>query len=313
MEDYQEFMVFEIEESGDRNRVAIDKDELSFYLAPEKALIIVREELRRIYLWKGAKSNVRKRFLGSRIATEIQGEIMKNGYHRCKIVSIDQGDEAQEFLNVFGLESMEVTEKLEDKVILRNSVRERLEQQKVLDTKIESSETSKLDEIKKILANDEKILWIKSTTKKMTKSWLDSLVKDKKFKNRIKSIIKMDDIEEQMFETREVITNKRIITNSKINEYYDFSDISNVYFNQEGPLAILNLNGLRSFVIEESKGVYRVWFTTDTRDGDKFVFLFEGLTSEEYHKLVDIFTSVIPFRAEIPKETGKLTYIPKAR
>ena len=75
----------------------------------------------------------------------------------------------------------------------------------------------------------------------------------------------------------------------------------------------MNLNGLRSFVIEESKGVYRVWFTTDTRDGDTFVFLFEGLTSEEYHKLVDIFTSVVPFRAEIPKETGKLTYIPKAR
>ncbi|MHA2393905.1 MAG: hypothetical protein ACXAEX_18390 [Promethearchaeota archaeon] len=68
MEDYQEFMVFEIEESGDRNRVAIDKTELGFYLDPEKALIIVREELRRIYLWKGAKSNVRKRFLGSRIA-----------------------------------------------------------------------------------------------------------------------------------------------------------------------------------------------------------------------------------------------------
>ena len=67
MEEYQEFMVFEIEDSGDRNKIVIDKEELGFYLEPEKAIIIVREDIRRIYLWKGAKSNVRKRFLGSRI------------------------------------------------------------------------------------------------------------------------------------------------------------------------------------------------------------------------------------------------------
>jgi len=114
MAEYQEFMVFEIEDSGDKNKINIDKEELSFILHPEKTLTIVREDLRRIYLWKGAKSSVRKRFLDSRIATEIQGELMKNGFHRCKVISIDQGDEVQEFLNVFGLESMEVTEELED-------------------------------------------------------------------------------------------------------------------------------------------------------------------------------------------------------
>jgi hypothetical protein len=312
MEDYQEFMVFEIEESGDRNRVAIDKEELGFYLDPEKALIIVREELRRIYLWKGAKSNVRKRFLGSRMATEIQGEIMKNGYHRCKIVSIDQGDEAQEFLNVFGLESMEVIEKLEDKVIFRNSVRERLEQQNMLDTKIETSETSKLNEIKNLLDKDENMLWIKSTSQKITKNWLESLLKNKKYKNRINLLTKIDNLEEEIFEKREVITNKRIITNSKMNEIYDFSKILNIYFNQEGPLAILKIDGLKSFDIEESKGKYDVWFNTESKEGNACVFLFEGLTEEEYHKVVDVFTFVVPFRAEIPKEPGKLTYIPKA-
>ncbi|MFX1326472.1 MAG: hypothetical protein ACFE8N_16090 [Promethearchaeota archaeon] len=311
MEEYQEFMVFEIEDSGDRNKIVIDKEELSFYLEPEKVIIIVREDLRRIYLWKGAKSNVRKRFLGSRIATELQGELMKSGLHRCKIVSIDQGDEAQEFLNVFGLETMEVTEKLEDKVILRNSARERLEQQKALDTKFESSETSKLDEIKKILAEDENMLWIKSTILKITKNWLDSLLKNKNYKNRINAINKMEDIEGQDFETREVLTNKRIITNSKLNEIYDFSNISNVFFNQEGPLAILNLKGLTSFVVEESKGVYDIWFYTDTKQGYECVFLFEGLSIAQYHKLLDIFILDFSFRPEIPKEVGRLTFLPK--
>lgn len=183
MGEYHEFMVFSIEDSGDKNQINIEKEELHFYLHPEKTILIVREDLRRIYLWKGAKSSVRKRFLGSRVATEIQGELMKNGFHRCKVISVDQGDEVEEFLNVFGLESMNVSEKLEDKVILRNSVRDHLEHQKILDTKIEASESSKLDEIKKLLDGDERMIWIKSTTLKITKDWLNSLVKNKKYKS----------------------------------------------------------------------------------------------------------------------------------
>lgn len=311
MTEYQEFKLFEIEESGDKNRINIDMEELRFYLHTDKTLIIVREDLRRIYLWKGAQSSVRKRFLGSRTATEIQGELMKNGFHRCKVISIDQGDEVQEFLNVFGLESMEVTERLEDKKILRNSERERLEQKKTLETKIDITETSKLDEIKKLLDKEEKMLWIKSSLLKITKQWLKSLVKNKKFKNRIKNIPKTDGIEEENFERRDVITNKRIITNNKINEFYDFSGISDIYFKQQGLIAILDLKGLRSFDIEESKGIYDVWFNAEPKNGGECVFLFEGLTTEEYHKMIDIFTLVIPFRAEIPKEVGKLTYIPK--
>lgn len=311
MAEYQEFMVFEIEESGDKNKINIEKEELSFYLRTEKTLIIVREDLRRIYLWKGAKSSVRKRFLGSRIATKVQGEMMKNGFHRCKVISIDEGDEVQEFLNVFGLESREVTEILEDKKVIRNSIRESLEQQKLLNTKLEVTETSKLDEIKKLLDEDEKMLWIKSISMKITKNWLKSILKNKKYKNRIKKITKMDEIAEEIFEKRDVITNKRILTNNKINDFYDFSGISDVYFNKKGQIAILELKGLRSFDIEESKGAYDIWFNAEPKNGGECVFLFEGLTTEEYHKLIDIFTLVTPFRAEIPKEVGKLTYVHK--
>lgn len=309
MFEYHEFMVFEMEDSGDKNQIFIEKEELNFYLHPEKTLIIVREDLRRIYLWKGAKSTVRKRFLGSRVATEIQGEIMKIGYHRCKVISVDQGDEVEEFLNIFGLESMEVSEKLEDKVILRNSARDRLEQQKILDTKIETSESSKLDEIKKLLGSDENMIWIKSTTLKITKDWLSTLVKSKKYKNRIKKSGKIHEIEEETFERRDVITNKRLLTNNFINEFYDFSGISESNFHLEGPIAILNLKGLRAFEIEELNGIYNIWFHADPEDKGDYAFLFEGLTTEEYYKIIDTFTTL--YIAEMPKQAGILKYIRK--
>jgi hypothetical protein len=311
MSEYQEFMVFEIEDSGDKNKIAIDKGELNFYLHTEKVLVIVREDIRRIYLWKGAQSSVRKRFLGSRIATEVQGELMKEGYHRCKIVSIDQGDEAEEFLNVFGLESMEVKEKLEDKIILSNSARERLEQQKILETKIEFPEPSKLDEIQTFLDADEKILWIKSVSQKISLNWVKALLKNKRYKNRVKKLAKLDNVEKELFERREVITNKKIITNNRFNEIYDFTGVSDKYFKWHGQVSILDIKGLRSFDIQEKNGMYDVYFNAEPEKRGDCVFLFDGLSLEEYNKLIEILTLEFPFKAEIPKEIGKLTYVRK--
>jgi hypothetical protein len=226
---------------------------------------------------------------------------------------VDQGDEVQEFLNVFGLESMEVTEQLEDKIILRNSEKEKLEREKLLNTKIETTETSKLDEINKLLDHDEKMLWIKSSTIQITKKWFNTLLKNKKYKNRIKTLSKMENIEDEVFEKRNVITNKRIIINDKVNEFLDFSGISEAFFKQNGPLAFLDLKGLVSLEIGESKGFYDVWFNALPKKGGEAAFFFEKLTIEEYYKLVDIFTLIIPFRAEIPEEVGKLTYVPKSK
>ncbi len=204
---------------------------------------------------------------------------------------------------------MDVSEKLEDKVILRNSVRDHLEHQKILDTKIEASESSKLDEIKKLLDGDERMIWIKSTTLKITKDWLNSRVKNKKYKSRIKKLGKSDKIEDKTFEKRDVITNKRLLTNNKINEFYDFSGILVSNFHLQGQVAILNLKGLRAFNIEESKGIYNIWFHAEPEKKGDYAFLFEGLTTAEYHKIIDIFTD--SYIAEIPKQAGKLTYIQK--
>jgi len=124
---YEEFIVYNLKNTGDRTKLDIKPEELQSHLKPEQVLIIVREDLRRIYIWKGAKSPVRKRFISARTAQDLQRDLIQDArYHRCKIVSVDQGDELQEFLHAFRLESMEVTERLPDMRYVRNVERDRL-------------------------------------------------------------------------------------------------------------------------------------------------------------------------------------------
>ena len=308
MTEYKEFMVFEIEESGDRNQIDIDQEELSFHLNSEKAFVIVREDVRRIYLWKGARAPVRKRFHGSRFATTVQGELMKNGYHRCKVISIDQGDELKEFLNIFGLNSMEVLEPLEDKRYTLNTQRERLKQEEVFSTRVESLKSTKLDEIKSHLDDHERILWIKSTSMKISKDWIANALKNKKFKSRLKKIRKSEELELKPFEKREVLTDKKILVYNKINKLLDFSGVHERNFSLEGDIAILNIEGLDSLDVTKSNELYNVWFNAEPSQKGDCLFLFEALTQEEYNKLIDIFSVALHFRAEIPKEVGTLRY-----
>jgi len=120
-------MVFELDDEGEKVKLNWPQEELQENLHPEQVLVIVREELRRIFIWKGPKSPVRKRFISSRVAQALQEELMKDArYHRCKIVSVDAGDEPAEFLRAFRLESMDVSERLEDMRYIRNVEREGL-------------------------------------------------------------------------------------------------------------------------------------------------------------------------------------------
>jgi len=125
MTEIETFMVFELDDSGERIKLDINEDQLQESLLPEQVLVIIREDLRRIFIWKGPKSSVRKRFISSRVASALQEELMNDSrYHRCKIVSVDAGDEPTEFLNAFSIESMKVTERLEDMHYIRNIERE---------------------------------------------------------------------------------------------------------------------------------------------------------------------------------------------
>ncbi|MFX0175289.1 MAG: hypothetical protein ACFE85_03550, partial [Candidatus Hodarchaeota archaeon] len=116
---YHDFMVYELEDTGERRRLSITESEFreengNGILHPEQVAIIVKEELRRIFIWKGVQSPVRKKFIASRVASDLQNELYKLGnFHRCKVVSVDQGEEPQEFLNAFGFKRDELLKKVE--------------------------------------------------------------------------------------------------------------------------------------------------------------------------------------------------------
>ena len=115
--DFSNFMVFELKDSGERERLYITEQEFSKengsrILHDSQVVIIVKEESRRIYIWKGHQSTVRKKFIASRVAQDLQQELTNlANFHRCKIVSIDQGEESLEFLNTFGFKSHEIPKK----------------------------------------------------------------------------------------------------------------------------------------------------------------------------------------------------------
>ncbi|MCK4286493.1 MAG: hypothetical protein KAX18_09840 [Candidatus Lokiarchaeota archaeon] len=115
LETYTDFMIFEVKDNGEYSRLNITEGRFrqnngNSVLQPSQTVIIVKEELRRIYLWKGISSSVRRKFIASRVASEIQRELMNSSsFHRCKIVSIDQGDEPNEFLNTFGFQKIPIT------------------------------------------------------------------------------------------------------------------------------------------------------------------------------------------------------------
>lgn len=117
--DFSNFMVFELKDSGERKRLYITEQEFSKengrrILHDSQVVIIVKEESRRIYIWKGHQSTVRKKFIASRVAQDLQQELTNlANFHRCKIVSIDQGEEPLEFLNIFRFKSHEILKKIE--------------------------------------------------------------------------------------------------------------------------------------------------------------------------------------------------------
>ena len=161
-EDYQFFMLFNLDDDGHRVRLQTTEHEFKEnnglnFLHPEQVFVIVKEEIRRIYIWKGSKSPVRQRFISSRIASQLQEELVKQAaFHRCKIVSVDQGDEPNDFLKAFQFKTMPVTEKLADMHYIRNVDRERMEKDGIAIeegpkvVKIEPKKKIPLDSIKSI-------------------------------------------------------------------------------------------------------------------------------------------------------------------
>jgi len=116
---YKSFMIFGLESTGEKVRLDISEDSFrenngQNILDSNQVLIIVKEGLRRIFIWKGLNSHIRKKFIASRVAAELQNDLTVDAnFHRCKIISVDQGDEPTEFLRAFDFTTGEVPELLD--------------------------------------------------------------------------------------------------------------------------------------------------------------------------------------------------------
>ena len=67
-------------------------------LKTDECYVLVADDLRKVFLWKGVTSSVRSKFIGVKRSQEIRGQV---GMHYA-VVPLDEGDEDAEFLNLIG-------------------------------------------------------------------------------------------------------------------------------------------------------------------------------------------------------------------
>lgn len=121
IQDLPDLLVYELEDNGEKKlQENITTKTLQSFLHSKQVLIILRRDLKRIFIWKGSASPVKKRFISSQVAITLRDELTEN----CRIISVDQGAEPQEFLDAFGLQSMPATEFLENMHYVRNIEKE---------------------------------------------------------------------------------------------------------------------------------------------------------------------------------------------
>lgn len=67
-------------------------------LKTDECYVLVADDKRKVYLWKGVKSSVRSKFIGAKRSQEIRGQV---GMHY-SVIPLDEGDEDPEFLQLIG-------------------------------------------------------------------------------------------------------------------------------------------------------------------------------------------------------------------
>lgn len=67
-------------------------------LKSDECYVIVADDVRKVYLWKGINSNVRSKFIGAKRSQEIRGQV---GMHY-SVDALDEGEETPEFITLIG-------------------------------------------------------------------------------------------------------------------------------------------------------------------------------------------------------------------
>lgn len=89
-------VVYDVTAEGDLAELpGLSRDALS----SDRVVIVVAERQRKIYLWKGKRSSVKKKFVGARKASDLRGEWGLV----FKVVAMDEGEEDSDFLSLLGV------------------------------------------------------------------------------------------------------------------------------------------------------------------------------------------------------------------
>ncbi|TFF87137.1 MAG: hypothetical protein EU549_05335 [Promethearchaeota archaeon] len=82
--------IYNVERSGELSQVG---NKLSDVMNTEDVLLVVIDDIKKIFLWKGINSPVAKKFIGARCGQQLRGE---KGL-LFKVIPIDEGEEPEEF------------------------------------------------------------------------------------------------------------------------------------------------------------------------------------------------------------------------
>ncbi|MFX0067517.1 MAG: hypothetical protein ACFE7I_00355 [Candidatus Hodarchaeota archaeon] len=90
-------IIYGVSDSGDLDELKGDRP-IKDYLVSDRVLILIDDDLKKIWIWKGNSAPVRQKFISARVANQIRQE---RGL-TYKTLSIDEGEESQEFLDSIG-------------------------------------------------------------------------------------------------------------------------------------------------------------------------------------------------------------------
>ncbi len=89
--------LFNVQDSGDVAEITSSQT-IREHLKSDSVFIIVDDDKKRIWIWKGSEAPVRKKFISARAASQIREERGLN----YKVSSEDEGDESENFLKAIG-------------------------------------------------------------------------------------------------------------------------------------------------------------------------------------------------------------------
>ncbi len=111
--------IFKVLETGEIEEIQIDKDIKDILKTFEVYIIISDPPDKTIWLWKGAESSVRKKFIGAQKSQDIRGQVGLE----YSVVPVDEGIEPRDFLEfIEGSKSIKLAKKF-DKIEIKQEIK----------------------------------------------------------------------------------------------------------------------------------------------------------------------------------------------